>query len=117
MAKKKSTPPKNATANRDTAAITNKAIKKAAPKGAVKRGAATPAGVDCVDAPAAQRAVDGCMARFGVGGLSKATRIGDALPGRINAFCSCVRTSSGVTQASCGGSMTFQQVEVALVCP
>jgi pyruvate/2-oxoglutarate dehydrogenase complex dihydrolipoamide acyltransferase (E2) component len=95
--------------------------KKAAPKKAAAvpkmRRALESAGVDCVDAPTAQSVVDGCMTNFGVGTLSKSTKISDALPGRINAFCACIRTSSGVTSASCNGGMTFQQVEVALVCP
>lgn len=114
MAKKKT--PRKQTQPKPKAAPKKTAPKKAAAVPKMRR-ALESAGVDCVDAPTAQSVVDGCMTNFGVGTLSKSTKISDALPGRINAFCACIRTSSGVTNASCNGGMTFQQVEVALVCP
>ena len=57
------------------------------------------------------------MATFGASAVAKNTKIGDALPGRVNAFCSCIRETSHVTNARCNGSLSFQEVEIALVCP
>jgi hypothetical protein len=116
MAKKK-TPPKS---NRAKPSIKKQAKKLPAKKTAgvppASLAAAAPA-VPCVNAVTAQNVMNGCMSSFGIAGVSKGTQIGAALPGRANAFCSCIRNSSGVTNASCNGSMTFQQVEIGLVCP
>jgi hypothetical protein len=120
--KKAKTAAKKAVKKTSTKTIAKTAAKKKAPvkkTPALKKSstALAPAEVTCVSADRAQAVMDGCMTTFGVGGLSKATQMSAALPSRVNAFCSCIRTNSGVSAASCSGSMTFQQVEVGLVCP
>lgn len=95
------------------------AAKKAAPikKAPAKKSPAKAAdAVSCLTGAQARQVIDGCMGQFGVGAVSKATPLGNALPGLVNAFCSCVRITSGISNAACNGGMTFQQVEIGLVC-
>ena len=137
---KKTQPRPNPKAEKPVKKSTKKAAKRAQKKGPEKSGAPKrsvakrqPAGKrperlapvrlvaaaveNCLSAAQAQQVVDRCMSTFGVGGVSRDTAIGQALPARVNAFCSCIRTNSGIPNARCNGSMTFQEVEIDLVCP